>query len=150
MELMFEWKKGWMEVGDEDQPRVYQWVDFRVVPPEEVFRLADGPRYSGTGLGNVSVAMVMAKLLHVETTELFDGTLRLGTPEALQRGQTVEIKFQIPLYECEMKFLAEILAVDSFEKMKERVCSAGLHVVAADREDMTAFNEAVEARKVRK
>ncbi len=149
MELMFEWEKGWIEIPNNVYPKVTQAVDFKAIPVAEIQGIARGPHYSRTGLVNPAIAAIMAKLLQVEISDLFDGNLRIGTAIPVEPGWYLEIRLNLPFYDCHLRFLARVIGVQESEEMKERVYSAGLHVVAVHKGDMAFFDHAVEARKAK-
>ena len=147
MELLFDWKKGWLETKDNSHPEVSQLVEFRLIPADKAQVLADSRDYADTGLDKTPITDMMAKLLHVDRQELSNGTLMLGTPETLGKGKTVEIRINVPVYRCTLRFLAETLRVDESSEMKERVFSAGLHIEAANKRDVGNLEHLVETHK---
>lgn len=141
-----QWKKGWIE-NRHTGVKANQLVDYYVLRGGDYENLSSSRFYAHTGIHHGSIAGVLAKLLRCEPAELLNGTILVCGPDSIQVGYHMEVQFALPNYNCRLKFIAEALTVQMDPEMKEMVFSAGVKVLAVNKDDLEILNRIIEQQK---
>lgn len=140
------WRKGWLQ-NRKRSGKVNQLVDYYILRGEDSQNLASSPNYAHTGIHHGNFAGVLAKLLKCEPADLENGTIMVCGPDSIQEGFHMEVQMTLQNYNCKLKFIAEAVAVQMEPEMKEMVFSAGVKILAANKNDLELLNRIIEQQK---
>jgi hypothetical protein len=129
-------KSGWVEKRQHERIVATLKVNFHVIRSDEAKKLLENDRYRNTTAEQLPELSLKSNLYKAVTKDISLGGLALVSQEVLSRGMLLEVNLQLPSYKTSLKFLAEVMHVETFEEMGKTLFTAGMKTMAISKDDV--------------
>ncbi len=142
-------QKGWVEQRKFERVSTTLAVSYKVLSHEEKKDAIDLPRYKETKAEHLPNLSRKFHVYHAITRDISEGGLSLMGDQPFYLGDQVEIHMQIPQYKTQLTLLAEVLRVSSFLETGKTMHSAGVKIMAINREDVVRLEKYLLTEKLK-
>jgi hypothetical protein len=142
-------QKGWMEQRRHERVAATLKVSYRVLGDGEKKDVLQQPRYNQTTADQLPQLAQKFHAYHAVTRDISEGGLSILGEHPFAQGDKVEIAIQLPQYKVPITFLAEVARSTSFFDLGKTMHSAGVKILALNREDMDRFMKYLLSEKLR-
>jgi c-di-GMP-binding flagellar brake protein YcgR len=129
-------KSGWVEKRQHERIVATLKVDFHVIHSDEAKKLLENERYRNTTAEQLPELSQKSNLYKAVTKDISLGGLALVSQEILSKGMLLEVNLQLPSYHTTLKFIAEVMHVETFEEMGKTLFTAGMKTLAISKDDV--------------
>jgi hypothetical protein len=129
-------KSGWVEKRQHERIVATLKVGFHVIRSDEAQKLLENDRYKNTTAEQLPELSRKSNLYKAVTKDISLGGLALVSQEPLSRGMLMEVNLQLPSYHTSLKFLAQVMHVETFEEMGRPLYTAGMKIMAISKDDV--------------
>jgi hypothetical protein len=127
---------GWIEQRSKERTSAALKMSYRVLTAGEKMEVLNDPRYSDTTAEQLPVLANKYHAYHVVTKDIAEKMLTLTGKYNLAEGDWVEISLQPPQYNVPVIVLAEVKWSRSFVQIGTTFYTAGVSILALDRDSM--------------
>jgi hypothetical protein len=142
-------QKGWMEQRKFERVATTLTISFRILEGNEGKESLEHSKYSQTTAAHLPQLAQKFHVYHAVTRDISAGGLSITGEQAFTMGQHVEIFLELPPNRSRLTLLAEVCRAGSFFEMGKTMYSAGVKLLALNREDMTKLGNFMLAEKLR-
>jgi hypothetical protein len=142
-------QKGWMEQRRHERVAATLKISYRILEESEKEGTINQPRYNQTLAEHLPHLSQKFHVYHAVTRDISEGGLSINGEKPFTQGQHVEISITLPQYNVPVTFLTEVMRAGSFFEMGKTMYSAGVKILALNREDMDRLMKYVLSEKLR-
>jgi len=142
-------QKGWMEQRRHERVAATLKISYRILEESEKEGTINQPRYNQTLAEHLPHLSQKFHVYHAVTRDISEGGLSINAEKPFTQGQPVEISITLPQYNVPVTFLTEVMRAGSFFEMGKTMYSAGVKILALNREDMDRLMKYVLSEKLR-
>ncbi len=142
-------QKGWMEQRRHERVATTLKISYRILEDSEKAGTLEQPRYNQTKAEHLPNLSQRFQVYHAVTRDISEGGLSINGEKPFIQGQHVEMSIVLPQYNVPVTFLTEVMRAGSFFEMGKTMYSAGVKILALNREDMDRLMKYVLSEKLR-
>lgn len=142
-------QKGWMEQRRHERVAATLKISYRVLDSQEKDGILQQPRYNQTTAEQLPQLAQKFHAYHAVTKDISEGGLSVSGEHPFTQGEHVEISLQLPQYNVAVTILAEVMRATSFFELGKTMYSAGVKILALNREDMDRLMKYLLSEKLR-
>lgn len=140
---------GWMEQRKQERVSTALKVSYRALDSEEKNNLLGQPRYRQTTADQLPHLSQKFRMYHAVTKDISEGGLAILGDHSFAQGDHVEVSIQLPQYNVAVTFLAEVVRCSPYFELGKTLYSAGIRILALNREDMDRLAKYLLTEKLR-
>lgn len=142
-------QKGYMEQRRHERVNASLKVTYRILNDQEKDAALSQPRYSETKAEHLPSLSQKFHVYHAVTKDISEGGLSIMGEQPFTMGQQVEVSMLLPQYNVPITFLTEVMRAGSFFELGKTHFSAGVKILALNREDMDRLMKYLLAEKLK-
>lgn len=142
-------QKGWMEQRNFERVAATLKVSYRILEETEKKEALEHSRYNQTMADQLPNLAERFHVYHAVTQDISQGGLSIMGERPFNIGNHVEIYLQLPQYKVQITLLAEVSRANSFFQLGKTMYSAGVKLIALNREDMVRLEKFLLGEKLR-
>lgn len=142
-------QKGWMEQRRHERVSATLHITYRVLGAEEKDQALSQSKYSETTAEHLPHLSKKFHAYHAVTKDISEGGLSITGEHPFNEGDKVELSIQLPQYNVPITILAEVKRCVSYVQLGKTIYSAGVSILALDKDDMNRLGRYLLAEKVR-
>lgn len=143
-------QSGWMEHRKHERVAAALKISYRVLGEEEKRGALGHSAYSQTTADKLPALAQKFHSYHAVTRDLSEGGMSLTGEHPFAQGEHVEVSIQLPQSSVPVKVLAMVVRSSSFFQLGKTLHSAGVKILALNREDMDRYTRYLLAEKLRR
>lgn len=144
-----EIQKGWMEQRKFERVAATLNMSYRVLGDTEKKEALEHSKYSETKAEHLPYLSQKFHVYHAITRDISEGGLSIMGEHPFTEGNHVEIFIQLPPHNSRLTLLAEVARASSFFELGKTMYSAGVKLIALNREDVVRLEKFLLAEKLR-
>jgi hypothetical protein len=141
---------GWIEQRSKERVSATLKVTYRVLSVDEKKDALSNPRYRETTAQQLPDLSKKFHVYHAVTKDISESGLAVTGRQPFTLGEWVEISLQPPHYNAPVIILAEVKWCKAFNQSGENFYTAGVAILALDRESMDRLSLILLEEKIRK
>jgi hypothetical protein len=134
-------KSGWVEKRQHERVLATLKMEYQVVSGPEAQKLLGHENYKLTQKQHLPELSEKSSLYRAVTKDISLGGLSIVSQQPLQKGNLMEISLHLPNYKTKLKFLAEIMHVESTVEMGRTIFHAGIRTLAIHKGDVDRIGD---------
>jgi hypothetical protein len=142
-------QKGYMEQRRHERVNASLKITYRILDSHEKESAIHQPRYSETKAEHLPSLSQKFQVYHAVTRDISEGGLSFMGEQPFSVGQNVELSIHLPQYNVPVTFLTEVMRAGSQFELGRTTFSAGVKILALNREDMDRLMKYVLAEKLK-
>jgi hypothetical protein len=142
-------QQGWMEQRRHERVAASLKISYRILDDTEKSGTINEPRYNQTKAEHLPHLSQKFHVYHAVTRDISEGGLSISGELPFAQGQHVELSIMLPQYKVPVTFLTEVMRCGSFFELGKTMYSAGVKILALNREDMDRLMKYVLSEKLR-
>jgi len=142
-------QQGWMEQRKFERVSASLRVSYRVLEGAEQDGILDQSRYNQTTAEQLPHLSQKFHVYHAITRDISMGGMSISGEKPFAEGQNVEIYLQLPQYNVTLTLLSVVVRATSFFQTGKTMYSAGVKLLALNREDVARLERFLLAEKLR-
>ena len=129
-------RSGWAEKRQHERVVATLKMEYQVVSGPDAQRLLSQTNYNQTTVDQLPELSQKSSLYRAVTKDISMGGLALVTQNPLKAGMILEVGLNLPNYNVNLKFLAEIRHVETTVEMGKTLYHAGIRTLAIHKGDV--------------
>jgi hypothetical protein len=142
-------QQGWMEQRKFERVAASLKVSYRILEEAEKKGILDQPRYNQTTAEQLPHLSQKFHVYHAITRDISLGGMSISGERPFQEGAHVEIFLQMHQYKVTLTLLAVVVRAASAFQSGRTVYTAGVKLLALNREDVSRLERFLLAEKLR-
>ncbi len=142
-------QQGWMEQRKFERVAASLKISYRLLEEGEQNGILDLPRYSQTTAEQLPHLSQKFHVYHAITRDISMGGMSISGEKPFTEGGHVEIYLQLPQYNVQLTLLSVVMRASSFFQTGKTMYSAGVKLLALNREDVARLERFLLAEKLR-
>ena len=142
-------QQGWMEQRKFERVAASLKISYRILEEAEQNGILDQSRYNQTTAEQLPHLSQKFHVYHAITRDISMGGMSISGEKPFAEGQNVEIYLQLPQYNVTLTLLSVVMRASSFFQTGKTMYSAGVKLLALNREDVARLERFLLAEKLR-
>jgi len=142
-------QQGWMEQRKFERVATSLKVSYRILDEAEQNGILSQPRYSQTTAEQLPHLSQKFHVYHAITRDISLGGMSVSGDRPFTEGSHVEIYLQLPQYNVTLTLLSVVMRATSFFQTGKTMYSAGVKLLALNREDVARLERFLLAEKLK-
>jgi hypothetical protein len=142
-------QSGYMEQRRHERVNATLKVTYRVLNSQEGHSALTQARYSETKAEHLPALSQKFQVYNAVTRDISEGGLSVMGDQPFAQGQHIEVSMLLPQYNVPVTFLTEVMRANSFFELGRTKYSAGVKILALNREDMDRLMKYLLAEKLK-
>jgi hypothetical protein len=134
-------QSGWVEKRQFERVLATLKMEYQIVTGPESQKLLSHENYSQTTVDHLPKLSEKSSLYRAVTKDISLGGLALISQQPLQKGTLLEVSLHLPNYKTKLKFLAQIMHVETTVEMGRTLFNAGIRTLAIHKGDVDRIAE---------
>lgn len=142
-------QKGYMEQRKFERIAATLKISYRVLEEAEKAQTLTQPRYTQTTAEQLPMLAQKFNVYHAITKDISEGGLSVMGENPFPEAAYVELYLQLPQYNVLLTVLAQVCRTSSFFETGKTMYSAGVKIVAINRDDVVRLERYLLAAKLK-
>jgi hypothetical protein len=142
-----EMGSGWVEKRQHERVLATLKAEYQIISGPDVEKLLNYDSYRQTTVDRLPELSQKSPLYRAVTKDISMGGLALVSREPVQPGTVVEVSLHLPSFKSTLKFLAEIVHVETSVEMGQNLFTAGMRTMAINKGDVNHIAEYILGQK---
>jgi hypothetical protein len=134
-------KTGWVEKRQHERVVATIKISYRIIESKDAKAVLSQDSYRSTTADQLPGLSQVSPLYDAVTRDVSVGGLSILSEQPIPKGTVVEVGLTLPNYKTTLKFLAEIVYVESITEMGRALQRSGVKTLAINKEDVTRMEE---------
>jgi hypothetical protein len=134
-------KTGWVEKRRHERIVATVKISYRIIAPQDAKEMLSQDSYRSTTADQLPGLSQVSPLYEAVTQDVSVGGLSVLSEQPILQGTVVEVGLTLPNYKTVLKFLAEIVHVESVTEMGSSLQRSGVRTLAINKGDVTRMEE---------